>query len=95
MIEMRQITWREVTGNRYSRGLYPSMVSPNKFYKQAQIRRIGDVNKSTFIIEYDKDYLLAWLNSKVCKPLGALGCERIVELLKEAYEFNYKESSFS
>ena len=85
MVEMHQITWREITGNKYNRSLHPSMVSPNKFYKSSQIRRIGDANKSVFVIEYDKEYLLGWLHSKVCKPLGALGRDKILELVKEAY----------
>ena len=70
---------------QFAEDIFRQARSPNKFYKPSPIRRIGDADKSIFMIEYDKEYLLSWLHSKVCKPLGALGCDKIVELVKEAY----------
>ena len=91
--KVRLITWREIPGNKCRRALNPNMFSEGKFYAVSSIKRIGDTEKTKFEIEYDKDYGLYFLRQKVCDPLEELGEEKVIELIKEAFEQDNKYNS--
>ena len=81
-----QITWREVTGNRFNRSLHPAMLSENGYHVHAALKRLGDTEKSFFDIVYGEDYVLGWLTCKLCNPLSYLSKEEILDLVSKAYD---------
>lgn len=80
------VSWKEIQGNRYNRGLHLAMLTDTGFLVTAKGRVIGNVKYgSEFItIRYDRDYVIDWLRVKVIKPLVGISFNEIVELLKEA-----------
>lgn len=83
------ITWRELTGNKFVRGIDPAMLTAQGFVKQAAIRRIGDRNRTFFNIVYDREYLLEAIGRLICKPMFVIGKEKTIELIAEAWDNYY------
>ena len=91
MIDAKSITWRELQGNKYRRGLHPAMVE-NKYCKLEFTTLHKGKDKSYFQVEYDREYVLNYLSKKVCKPFGSLRLETLLDLIKEAYIRCQKET---
>ena len=91
--EVHKITWREVTGCKFNRALHPMMA--DRYYIHSSLRRTGDTEKTMFEIEYDRDYLVGWMATRVCSPLQTLGKEEILKLVDEAYDqLNYHRLNY-
>ena len=90
-MEIKTITWRDVSGNKLSRQLHPGMLTEKKYYKYARIREIGAKDQVLHNIEYDSDYAITWLSRKVCRPLQVLGKKQVLELIEKAWELNKLE----
>lgn len=84
---IQQISWQDVSGNRYSRTIHPAMFSERGYQKLATIRRTGDVCKLVYRIKYDREYALDWLNRKVCVALRPFDLDEIIDCVSEAYHF--------
>lgn len=82
------VSWQEVQGNKYSRSLHPAMLTDNGYPVTASIKAIGkEKYYSQFVtINYDRTYVLKWLEVKVIKPLTNCGIEGVVNLLMESWE---------
>ena len=76
-MNIETISWRDLTGNKYSKGLEPAMLSDAGYVGERRIRKIGDVQKTIFNVVYDKEYLINHLVKSICSPLFVLGKERI------------------
>jgi hypothetical protein len=90
--DVETISWRVLTGNKYTKNLDPAMLSDNGYVKFMRIRRTGDFDSQPFNVVYDREYFLEWLGVRLCKPLFVVGKERIVELMGEAWD-NYYNSN--
>lgn len=88
----KEITWRDLTGNKFSKSLHLAMLSDAKYVCTQRIRRIGESHSNIFTITYDREYAVSWLLRKVCKPLSFLGKEKMLQLIEEAWELCSKES---
>ena len=82
--KIHSISWREVKNNKFKKPLTPAMFSDEKYYDFYKVQRMGDKEKTTFEVEYDRDYGLGFLQNKVCEPLEELGEKQILDLMKEA-----------
>ncbi len=89
MPQAETITWRETTGNKYSKSLHPAMLTSSGYVHQARIRRIGDATKSIFHVVYDREYVIDFLSRTVCRPLFALGRQGVLNLVGEAWDRYY------
>ncbi len=89
MKEIETISWKEMTGNKYTLNLHPAMVSEHGYVRQKPIRRIGDTLPTMFNVIYDRDYLINFVVTKLCKPLFGLSKERVLELVSEAWDKYY------
>ena len=89
MPEIENISWRELTGNKFSKNLEPAMISEHGHIKQQRIRRTGDAQQSIFYVTYDYEYLIGYLAKVICKNLFTLGKERILQLVEEAWDTYY------
>jgi len=73
MSEIKSITWRDLTGNKYLKALHPAMLSKGNYICTQRIRRIGEVEPDIFKTTYDREYAVEWLARKVCKTLSFIG----------------------
>lgn len=89
MAEIETISWRELTGNKFIRGLDPAMLSEEGCVKQASIRKTGDIERTIFNIVYDREYLIASIARSICKQFFVLGKRKTLELVSEAWDYQY------
>jgi hypothetical protein len=89
MSDVETITWRELTGNKFVRGIDPAMLTEHGLVKQAAIRKIGERQRTFFNIVYDREYLLEAIGRLICKPMFCVGKEKTVELIAEAWDNYY------
>lgn len=89
MNEVENITWRELSGNKFSRMLSPAMLTEEGYIKQAAIRKTGSRNRAFFNIKYNRDYLIEAIGNYICKPLFVIGKEKVLELVGEAWDNYY------
>lgn len=93
MSEIETISWRELTGNRFVRGLDPAMLTSRGYVKQAAIRRIGERKRTLFDVVYDRDYLIQAIGRYICKQMFVIGKEKTLELVSEAWDAYYPSST--
>lgn len=93
MREIETITWRELTGNKFSRGIDPAMLTEDGYIKQCAITKIGDRKKTLFNIVYDREYFICTIGKIICRPLFILGKEKTLELVAEAWDTYYPYSA--
>ena len=91
-MEIKPITWRERWGNKLNRGLHSAMLHEESYHKRAFVRLL-DGEEAYCQIEYDKEYVLAYLAKKVCEPFDSLGLETLLDLIKEAYSHYQQEGT--
>ena len=84
-MKLKPITWRELRGNRYNRGLNLAMLHEEKYHKWMLVALRQGEKKTYCEVEYDKEYVLNYLIKKVCKPFDSLGLDALLELVREAY----------
>jgi|GEM_PF-2899153 len=94
-MNIETISWRDLTGNKYSKNLNPAMLSDAGYIAESRIRKIGDVQKTIFNVVYDKEYLVNYIIKSTCSPLFVLGKERVLELVDEAWDKRYPHSNVS
>lgn len=92
MPEFEQISWKVMVGNRFTKTLAPAMGSEAGYIKTSTVRRIGDDTKSTFLVKYDRDYLIAYIARLICKPLFVYGKDKVLALVDEAWDYIYGAS---
>ena len=95
MPEIEQISWRELTGNKFVISLNPAMLSDAGYIRQQKIRKIGDVVPTIFNVEYDRDYAVERIGGRLCKNLFVLGKQGILELVAEAWDKQYPNATES
>lgn len=93
MPEIETISWKEMTGNKYTLTLHPAMLSEDGYVSQKSIRRIGDASPTLFNVIYDREYLVNFIGRKLCKHLQVLGKQKILELVDEAWDTMYPYSA--
>ncbi|NJK58739.1 MAG: hypothetical protein HC939_23545, partial [Pleurocapsa sp. SU_5_0] len=89
MKEIETISWRELTGNKFVRGVDPAMLTKNGYVKQSVIRRIGEARKDIFNVVYDREYLIGTIGQSICRPMSILGKEKLLKLVSEAWDVCY------
>jgi hypothetical protein len=92
MNEIETITWRELTGNKFVRGIDPAMLTEDGYIKRSAIRRIGERKRTVFDIVYDREYLVRSIGKTICRPLFILGKEKTLNLVSEAWDAYYQTS---
>jgi hypothetical protein len=80
-----QISWRDLPGNKYNRGLHPAMTSP-RGCKKTMLLAFAGKSKTPYTVHYDKEYAIAWLMTTVVKKLQPEGYQGICDLIAEAWE---------
>jgi hypothetical protein len=93
MREIETITWRELTGNKFLRGIDSGMLSESGYVKQSATRKVGDREKTIFNVVYDREYLIRSLGKVICRPLFILGKQKTLELVAEAWDTCYPYSA--
>ena len=89
---LENITWRELTGNKFNKSLHPNMLLEEGLVRQTYIRRTGEGMKTLFNITYDREYVIGYLDKFVCSKLFVLGREKTLELVKEAWDTYYSDT---
>lgn len=89
MPEIEEITWRQLTGNKFSIALHPAMLHEDGYLRQQRIRKIGDDRKTIFNVVYDREYLIEYVGKTVCRHLFAAGKEKTLDLVSEAWDNYY------
>ena len=87
--EIETISWQQLTGNKYTKGLHPAMVSAIGYIGEREIRRIGDVRPTIFKVRYDHQYVMQYIGKTLCKTLSNLGKEKVLELVSNAWDEYY------
>lgn len=87
--KVETISWKELTGNKYTKGLHPAMVSAIGYIADREIRRIGDVKPTVFKVRYDHQYVMEYIGKTLCKTLSNLGKEKVLELVSNAWDEYY------
>ncbi|PSB11100.1 hypothetical protein C7B62_06630 [Pleurocapsa sp. CCALA 161] len=93
MDEIETISWRELTGNKFLRTIDPAMLTEKGYVKRSALRRIGDRDKTMFDVVYDREYLIKAIGKTVCKHMFIIGKEKTLELVSEAWDTCYPNSS--
>ena len=92
MREVETISWRELTGNKFSKAIDAAMLSDDGYVRPISIKRLGDRDKSLFYVVFDRKYLIEWISRKVCKPLFVLGKQGTLDLVAEAWDYCYSKT---
>jgi len=61
MREIKTITWRDLTGNKFLKALHPAMLSKENYVCTQRIRRTGDPEPEIFKVLYDREYAVNYL----------------------------------
>jgi hypothetical protein len=93
MNEVETISWRELTGNKFVRGLDPAMLTNRGYVKRVTMRRIGERQRTFFDVVYDRDYLIQAIGRYICKQMFVIGKEKTLELVSEAWDTYYPNST--
>ena len=65
------------------------MISDEGFVRNTQIRKAGEAEKTFFCVNYDREYVIAFIAKVICGSLFVLGRERILALVGEAWDTYY------
>lgn len=92
--EYKDISWRELPGNKFVVALKSEMLTENG-YKASQ--KIKQAYRQSFMawVHYDRDYVVAWLASKVIQKLGSQGKVELIDLLDDAWDVYFVEQAKS
>ena len=93
MNESEAVSWRELTGNKFSRNIDPAMLTERGYIKQIAIRRIGERKRTLLDVVYDRDYLIQAIGRYICKQMFVIGKEKTLELVSEAWDAYYPNST--
>lgn len=93
MNEIEEITWRELTGNKFRVALHPAMLAKGGYTKRLGARKIGDMTKTMFDVTYDREYVATWIAKGLCARLFSLGKKGIVELVEKAWDDTYPNAT--
>lgn len=90
--EYKDITWRELPGNKFVVALKSEMLTENG-YKASQ--KIKQAYRQPFMawVHYDRDYVVAWLASKVIQKLSSQGKLELVDLFDEAWNLYFAKQA--
>jgi hypothetical protein len=88
--EAKTITWRELTGNKFSKSLHPAMLSENGYVTVQRVRCVGDAMPDIFNVVYDKEYAVEFVSKKFIKPVSFFGKEKATEIISEAWDLYEK-----
>ncbi|MGF1542865.1 MAG: hypothetical protein ACFCU5_20885 [Pleurocapsa sp.] len=83
--EPKKISWQLLRGNKYNRALHPAMLNSNGLTKTMSTTPTGSNQQETFIVHYDRSYVVQWLAFKIIKPFQLLSFHQIYELFMEAW----------
>lgn len=90
--EIKTISWRDLTGNKYSKALHGAMLAKEGYQSVIRIRKIGEAGRDAFNVVYNREYVIEFLSRKVCSPLSYIGKEKLLEAIEEAWDLYMKES---
>lgn len=91
--EVRVISWRQLTGNKFVKNIEPAMLSEGGYRKSTAVRRIGDQARAFFDVVYDKEYILQAIGRYICKSMFPVGKEETLRLVGEAWDLYYPDLS--
>jgi hypothetical protein len=94
-MKIRKISWQQVPGNRFGRALHKAMLSERGYIKAVRLPTYTGDSQEVVDIHYDKEYVIAWLVSKIIRPLVGLSFQEFIDLLKEAWEKELKDSELT
>ncbi|MEL6438692.1 MAG: hypothetical protein AAFQ80_05475 [Cyanobacteria bacterium J06621_8] len=93
MGDIPSISWRKLTGNKFVVALCRAMLSEAGYIRQQNIRRTGDDGKCLFEVEYDRDYVMEFIGRKICKPLFSIGKQGVLDLVSNAWDYCYPNTT--
>lgn len=84
-----RVSWKEVYGNPFSKGLNNAMLSDAGFIYATHARLLSNPNIKTFCqIHYDRNYVLAYLERKIIKSLAPLNKSLFLKLMESAWKYH-------
>ncbi len=89
-MEIEILSWRELTGNKFSKGLNTAMLEPDGYQALTRIRQIGSAERKLYNVVFDYDYALNYLICKVFRTLPELNRQKVLDLINEAYDLYEK-----
>ena len=87
------IHWRDLGQfrlHKFNRKLHANMLSSHKVQMLLQVSKEIPSTKNIYLVEYDKEYVLEWLVRKVLVPFALLEEEEVINLIREAYNYEQK-----
>lgn len=89
-------SWQQLQGNKYLKALHPAMLSDYGYRTTIKTRLVGGskFNSQYLTVLYDRDYVVAWLASRLIKPLQNQGLECILEMVREAWKLLHQPRAF-
>jgi hypothetical protein len=92
MPEIKTITWRQLTGNRFNKSLDSAMLSDSGSISTARIRRVGGEAPDIYTVVYDKEYATEFICRKFIRPLSFLGKDKVIQIVNEAWNLYEKQT---
>lgn len=86
MKRLPEITWRELTGNKFNRRLHPAMLTISGYITTMKIKQIGESVSQVYKVTYDREYALEYISRRVCVPLHTLDGASFAEIMAQAWE---------
>lgn len=80
-----EITWRQLTGNKFNRSLHPAMLSEGGSTELMLIQP-RNLPKGEYKVLYDKSYVIGFIASKFVKPLQLEGYKGLCEIVAKSWE---------
>jgi hypothetical protein len=80
-----EITWRQLTGNKFNRSLHPAMLSENGSIELMLIQP-RNLPKGEYRVLYNKSYVIGFIASKFVKPLQLEGYDGLCEIVAKSWE---------
>lgn len=90
--EVKAISWKELTGNKFSKALHPAMFSETGYVAVQRIRRTGDPVPDIFKVSYDRQYAVEFIARKIIRPVSFLGKESMDKIIDDAWNLYEKNA---
>lgn len=92
MPEIKSVSWRDATGNKFRKDLRPEMFSELGCVLQQKIRPIGVGLSELYNVHYDREYGLQYLLRKICRPLSTMDRKEVHKIIDDAWDLYDKEA---
>jgi hypothetical protein len=86
--EFKEIHWKEVLGNVYSRALSHSMLHPigDKHFSVTPVVKGARKDKKKVWVKYDRHYVTSFIAKKIIEKLQPITKEHLIEVISEAWD---------